>query len=177
VRRFTPVELAIGAAILGSLLAVAVPAFLRDLHASRFVEPTEGLERIGAAAVAYAVVNERFPESAPLTPAVPPRGKKEADPPGTWDGPTWKALAFRPSAEGVPHAYAFSFESTSGGSAFVAQARGDLDGDGVLSTFEIRGRAGHDGAPPANGAAPRATVAEGAGPMVLPGMYVEAELE
>ncbi|GAC1355765.1 MAG: hypothetical protein NVS3B10_09120 [Polyangiales bacterium] len=176
-RRFSPVELAIGAAIFGSLTAVAVPAFLRDFHASRFVEPTAGLERLGASAVAYAVVNERFPDSAPLTPAVPPRGKKEADPPGTWDGPTWKALAFRPSAEGVPHAYAFAFESTSGGTAFVAQARGDLDGDGVLSTFEIRGRSGHDGVTPASAAGPRAgAVAEGA-PTVLPGMYVEAELE
>jgi hypothetical protein len=161
VRRFSPVELAIGAALLGSLMAVAVPAFSRDLHASRFVEPTEGLARLGAAAVAYAEVNERFPDSAPLTPSTPPRGKTEADPPGTWDGPTWKALAFRPAAEGVPHAYSFSFDSTSGGSAFVAQARGDLDGDGILSTFEIKGRARHDGERPA----------------VLPGMYVEAELE
>jgi hypothetical protein len=166
VRRFTAVELAIGAALLGSLMAVAVPAFSRDLHASRFVEPTEGLARLGAAAVAYAETNERFPESAPLTPVAPPRGKKEADPPGTWDGPTWRALAFRPAAEGVPHAYAFSFESTSHGAAFVAQARGDLDGDGVLSTFEIRGRTGREGAAPAGGA-----------PAVLPGMYVEAELE
>ena len=163
-RRFTPVELAIGAAILGSLLAVAVPAFVHDLHASRFVEPTEGLERLGASAVAYAVTNGRFPDSAPLTPATPPRGKKEADPPGAWDGATWKALAFRPSPEGVPHAYSFSFESTAGGAAFVAQARGDLDGDGVLSTFETRGRNGHD------------AVAAG-GPAVVPGMYVESELE
>ncbi len=160
-RRLTPVELAIGAALLGSLMAVAVPAFLRDLHASRFVEPTEGLERLGASAVAYAIANERFPDSAPLTPSAVPRGKKEADPPGTWETPTWKALAFRPAAEGVPHAYAFSFESTSGGAAFVAQARGDLDGDGVLSTFEIRGRNAHESAPP----------------LVVPGMYVEAELE
>ena len=159
-RRFTAVELAIGAAILGSLLAVAVPTFVRDLHASRFVEPTEGLERLGASAVAYAVTNGRFPDSAALTPATPPRGKKEIDPPGAWDQPTWKALGFRPSAEGVPHAYAFSFESTANGAAFVAQARGDLDGDGVLSTFETRGRGGHD-----------ATPAE------VPGMYVEAELE
>lgn len=160
-RRFTAVELAIGAALFGSLMAVAVPAFSRDLHASRFVEPTEGLAHLGAAAVAYAVANERFPESAPLTPSAPPRGAKEVDPPGTWEGPTWKALAFRPSPEGAPHAYAFSFDSTSGGSAFVAQARGDLDGDGVLSTFEIRGRSAHDGV----------------APTVLPGMYVEAELE
>lgn len=174
-RRFTPVELAIGAALLGSLLAVAVPAFSRDLHASRFVEPTEGLARIGAAAVAYAETNRRFPESAPLTPTAPPRGKKEVDPPGTWDFPTWKALAFRPSAEGVPHAYAFSFESTAGGSAFVAQARGDLDGDGVLSTFEIRGRAGAGAADAAAAAA--SGTSEGDKPTVLPGMYVEAELE
>ena len=157
-RRFTAVELAIGVALLGSLMAVAVPAFSRDLHASRFVEPTEGLARLGASAVAYATTNGRFPDSVPLTPQAPPRGTREADQPGTWDGATWKALAFRPSGEGVPHAYAFSFESTSGGSAFVAQARGDLDGDGVLSTFEIRGRAAPE-------------------PAVLPGMYVEAELE
>ena len=161
-RRFTPVELAIGVAILGSLLAVAVPAFSRDLHASRFVEPTDGLARIGAAAIAYAEANQRFPESAPLTPSAPPRGGKEADPPGTWDGPTWKALSFRPSAEGVPHAYAFSFESGAGGNAFVAQARGDLDGDGVLSTFEIRGSTGRT---------------DGDKPALTPGMYVEAELE
>jgi type II secretory pathway pseudopilin PulG len=159
-RRFTPVELAVGVAILGSLLAVAVPAFSRDLHASRFVEPTEGLARIGTAAVAYAEANQRFPDSAPLTPAVPPRGTKDVDQPGTWDGPAWQALAFRPSPEGVPHAYSFSFESTSGGRAFVAQARGDLDGDGVLSTFEIRGNAR-----PGEKAA------------VAPGMYIEAELE
>jgi hypothetical protein len=161
VRRFTPVELAIGAALLGSLMAVAVPAFSRNLHASRFVEPTEGLARLGASAVAYATTNARFPESAPLTPSAPPRGKKEVDAPGTWDGVTWKALAFRPSPEGVPHAYSFSFDSTAGGTAFVAAARGDLDGDGVLSTFEIRGR----------------TATADGEPTVLPGMYVEAELE
>ena len=160
-RRFTPVELAVGVALVGSLLAVAVPAFLHELHASRFVEPTDGLSRMGTAAVAYAEANQRFPDSAPLTPAAPPRGTKDVDPAGMWEGPTWKALAFRPSAEGVPHAYAFSFESAGGGSTFVAQARGDLDGDGVLSTFEIRGDA--------HGADQK--------PGVLPGMYVEAELE
>lgn len=164
-RRFTPVELAIGVALLGSLMAVGVPAFSRDLHASRFVEPADGLIRLGASAVAYADATDGFPDSAPLTPAVPPRGVKSVDPPGTWDGPTWKALAFRASAEGVPHAYAFAFEST-GGRSFVAQARGDLDGDGILSTFEIRGAfPGTKGARTGE----KATVA--------PGMYVEAELE
>jgi hypothetical protein len=165
VRRFTPVELAVGVALTGSVLAVAIPAFLRDLHLARFVEPTEGLARIGAGAIAYAEVHGRFPESAPLTPEAPPRGTKEVDPPGTWDAPTWADLDFRPAPEGVPHAYSFSFEATAApngppGSAFIAQARGDLDGDGILSTFEIRGRVLPDQAP-----------------SLVPGMYVEAELE
>jgi len=159
VRRFTPVELAIGVALLGSLLAVAVPAFVREMHASRFVEPTDGLARLAASAVAYADENGgKLPASAPLTPASPPRGKKEADPPGTWEHPTWKAVAFRPAPDGVPHAYSFAFEAQPAG--FVAQARGDLDGDGVLSTFEVRGH-----------------VRPGEKAAVAPGMYVEAELE
>jgi len=158
VRRLSPVELAAAVAIVGAVLAVAVPAFVRELHGSRFVEPTEGLQRIGAGAIAYAEANGRFPDSAPLTPPVPPRGKKEVDPPGTWDTPAWKALGFRPVADGVPHAYSFSFEST--GDRFVAQAKGDLDGDGVPSTFEIRGYA-----------------KKGDKPTIAPGMVVDQELE
>jgi hypothetical protein len=159
-RRFTPIELALGVSLLGCIAAVAIPAFLREMHASRFVEPTEGLARMGASALTYAEGHGAFPESVALTPAAPPRGKKEADPPGTWDAPTWKALDFRASPEGVPHAYSFAFDNTTGGTGFVARARGDLDGDGVLSLFEVRGVA-----PP------------GGKPQLEPGMYIEAELE
>ncbi len=159
-RRFTPIELAIGVALGGSLLAVFVPAFAREVSASRFVESTDGLSRMSMSAFAYADTNGGFPESAPLTPALPPRGKKDVDPPGTWDGPTWKTLGFRASPEGVPHAYSFSFESVNRGGAFVAQARGDLDGDGILSTFEMRGDA-----QPTNGR------------HEPPHLYVEQELE
>jgi hypothetical protein len=158
VRRFTPIELALGVSLLGCIAAVAIPTFIREVHASRLVEPTDGLARLGAGAVAWAEAHGRFPDSAPLTPAAVPRGKKEVDPPGTWDGPTWKALEFRAAPENTPHAYSFAFEST--GTTFVARARGDLDGDGILSLFETRGR-----------------IAPGEGPRVDPGMYVEAELE
>jgi hypothetical protein len=157
-RRFTPIELAIGVALAGSVAAVAIPTFVREVHASRFAEPVDGLVRLGAAAVAHAETSQHFPESAELTPRTPPPGKKEVDPPGTWDAPTWRALDFRASPEGVPHAYSFELEST--GNTFIARARGDLDGDGLLSTFEIRGVA-----PP------------GEPPRVEPGMYVESELE
>jgi hypothetical protein len=44
-------------------------------------------------------------------------------------------------AETDPHGFSFEFESQLGEerSTFVARAHGDLDGDGVLSTFEITG--------------------------------------
>ncbi len=157
-RRFTPIELALGASLLGCVGAVAIPTFVREVHASRFVEPTEGLTRLQASALAYAEANGRFPDSAPLTPKAPPRGKKEADPPGTWDAPAWRALDFRAAPDGIPHAYAFAFDTSNG--TYVARARGDLDGDGVLSLFEVRGGFRPDGKPAAE-----------------PGMYVEAELE
>jgi hypothetical protein len=157
-RRFTPVELAIGVALLGSVAAVAVPTFAREFHSSRLVEATDGLARLGSGAVAHAVHHHAFPESAPLTPSTPPRGTKEEDPPGIWDTSTWTALDFRAAPEGTPHAYSFSFDSS--GTGFVARARGDLDGDGILSLFEIRGSA-----------------RPGEEPGVEPGMYIEAELE
>ena len=82
--------------------------------------------------------------------------------PGTWDSPTWTALGFRASPEGTPHAVAFAFEAQGPTRAtFVAQAHGDLDGNGVTSTFEIRGLATGD---------PASVVLQ-------PGMYVESEIE
>lgn len=157
-RSFTPIELAVGTALLGSVAAVALPTFIRELHASRFVEPTEALSRMSQNAVTYAEVNHRFSDSAPLTPDAPPRGSKIVTPADAWELPPWQALGFRPVGDGVPHAFAYAFDSDA--TSFVARAHGDLDGDGILSTFEVRGVA-PDGGPPA----------------LVPGMYVEAELE
>jgi hypothetical protein len=165
-RGATAVETALFFAIGGSVLAVAIPTFARELHASRFVEPVEGLGRISAA-IAYSQdrpTREAFPVTAPLTPSAPPRGVRTADPEGAWDTPSWRALKFRPVAEGVPHLFAFGFDSSLGParSAFVAHAHGDLDGDGVRSTFETRGHV---------------TSGDPAGATLDPGMYVEAEVE
>jgi hypothetical protein len=169
----TAVELAIGVSVIGSLLAVAVPTVLREIQASRFVEPTAGLAAIGAGAVAYSSgrpIGEAFPRGVGSTPAVPPRGRLEVDPPGTWADPTWRAIQFPVTgsgldfAGGVPHGFSFSFDSalSPGRSTFVATAHADLDGDGALSTFEIRGHA----APASAG-----------GAAVEPGMFVDSELE
>jgi hypothetical protein len=170
----TAMEVAIGFSIVGSVLAVALPALSRDLHWSRFAEPVAGLGAISEAAVAYAAplpVERAFPPSAAVTPSHPPRGVLAADPPGTWQSPTWVALHFppprsvaRPFADGEPHAFAFGFDSSlsRARSAFVAHAHADLDGDGAVSTFEVRG---HDAA------------GDPAGPTVEPGMFVENRIE
>ena len=154
-------EAGIGVAVLGSVLAVAVPTFVRNMSSSRLVEATSGLARIDEHALAYAsgrACADAFPTSAPLTPAIVPRGKAAVDAdPNAWEHPTWKALDFRPVAPNVAHSYAFAFDQKPG--SFIAHAHGDLDGNGTTSTFETHGKCGADGA------------------SIAPGMYVEAEYE
>jgi hypothetical protein len=146
-------------AVVGSVFAVAVPEFIRGLQASRLAEPVDGLKRMAVAAVSLASSGGGFPPSAPLTPAEVPRGTSAEDPPGAWDHPTWRALSF---GFDHPHAFSFAFESTQGPggqSRFRAVAQGDLDGDGVTSTFEVKGEADPSGA------------------RLVPGMNVDREVE
>ena len=140
-RALTPLELAAAVSLAGTIAATMIPTFLRNLHASRLSEPVEGLKRIAAHATLRAAglpPESAYPASAPFTPTVTPRGELVLDPPGTWDSPTWRTLDF---AFDAPHAYSFSFESndTDTRSTFIARARGDLDGDGVTSSFAIAG--------------------------------------
>lgn len=158
----TALEVAAGIAIGGSLLAVAVPTFARNLHASRTSEAVGGVGDIAKGALTYAGKKgppECFPPSAPLTPAEVPRADRIIDPPGTWDHMTWHALGF---SVAYAHHYAFAFDSVQDPAigSFVARAHGDLDGDGERSTFELRGRC---------------TASERA--MLVPGLYVDREVE
>jgi len=148
-RSLTPVEAALAFAIGGSVLAVSVPPFLRNLHASRLTEPLEGLQRLaGRAAVLAdsAPLSQAYPPSVGLTPAQVPRGELVTDPPGTWSHPSWRLLDF---AIETPHAFSFEWSSSSAPaeSKFTATAHGDLDGDGVQSTFQISGSVRAGGAP------------------------------
>lgn len=143
---------------------VAIPSFIQNLSASKLSEPIDGLDRLVTNAVAYARPRPQpisFPPSAPLTPAEVPRGEPAEDPPNAWEHLTWKSLDFRFDAE---HAFAFEFESAldpnTGVMRFVATAHGDLDGDGLISTFEVRGER-----------------VPGQEARVLPGMFVDREVE
>ena len=140
-RALTPLELAVAVSLTGTVAATMIPTFLRNVHASRLSEPVEGLKRIAAHATLRAAglpSESAYPDSAPFTPAVTPRGELVLDAPGTWDTPTWRTLDF---AFDAPHAYSFAFESSNSDSrsTFTARARGDLDGDGVTSSFSISG--------------------------------------
>lgn len=163
-RARTATEIAAILSIGACLVAIFVPAFLRNLSFSKQSEAVDGLNTMVSNAIGYAQgrpQNISFPPSAPLTPSEVPRGQPADDPPDAWQHLTWKSLNFGFKA---PHYFAFKFDSaldpTTGVMRFVATAHGDLDGDGVLSTFEVRGER-----------------APGAEPRVIPGMFVDREVE
>ncbi len=141
-RKLTALEVVLAIAVGGSILAATIPVFVRNVHASRLAEPLQGLEQLTARATALAMQRETsraYPESVGLTPEHVPAGVRVTDPPGTWEHSTWRRLDFRFT---TPHAFSFSFQSQNAPerSWFVARAHGDLDGDGVFSTFERGGQ-------------------------------------
>jgi hypothetical protein len=126
---------------IGVALSSFLPTFIRDLHASRLTEAIDNVSAISKSAIAYSEGRDlagSFPAPAPLTPAEVPRGVVVTDPQGTWDHPSWKALSFEVL---VPHRFSYSFDVTVDPAriSFSAQAHGDLNGDGLTSTFEVRG--------------------------------------
>jgi hypothetical protein len=88
------------------------------------------------------ILPKQFPVTTPLTPAAPacigyvpvPHHFTDAD----WSHPTWVALGFRPEA---PSYFQFEFisDGIGRGSHFTVRAVGDLDCDGMTTTFELPG--------------------------------------
>lgn len=142
-------QLALVGAVLSLLVAVTAPALTERLRNARTTEAATQLSLLYRGTLAYWYAGagripdpERtFPESAPLTPAEPPRGAAAEYAEAQWSSATWRAVRFAPTGR---HYFAYELESTGVGSAsaFTARALGDLDGDGERSTFERAGRAG-----------------------------------
>ena len=89
--------------------------------------------------IAPVVPPRQFPIGAPRTPPAVPAGRRTVDVRGTWQHPTWQALDY--TIDG-PHYFAYEYDSAGvgAGASFTARAFGDLDGNGVFSTYE---RAAH----------------------------------
>ena len=162
----TLIEVALFLCLLGVVSAVSVPTFLRALRTSKMAEAPLELSRIYAAVAAYYATPQPassasapradadtsggrlrcLPEAAGPTPSQPSKDPTQIafaadDTPGA---PTWRAIAYQPSA---PIRYRYSLlpgdagcgnlaEDSHGQAVLSLRAEGDLDGDGVLSQFE-----------------------------------------
>lgn len=136
-------------AILGALAAIAIPAFSTYLRRSRAAEATELLKSIFTLAAAYyqperglAGINGSLRNACVVDTAdngVVPSPTKQA---GNYADPAWEALDF---AMGYSY-FRFEVETVGGPRCGVPhsttplyyfRARGDLDGDGLMSMYEL----------------------------------------
>jgi type IV pilus assembly protein PilA len=149
---FTLIELMIVVAIIGILAAVAIPAFMKYIRRSKTSEATMNIRKLFDSSVSYYTAEysertgEKLPRQFPDTVAATPgdwaaqtcnggSSEKYSPDPQTWSPPTWQALNF---AVDDPFYYQYEYlsDGTGADSQFTARANGNLNCDGVLSTFE-----------------------------------------
>jgi type IV pilus assembly protein PilA len=131
---FTLVELMIVVAIIGILAAIAIPNFLNFRLKAKTSEAKSNLGAIRSTEVAYFAEWNIYIDNQALVPndrtAAGTRAQKAA-----WTTTSkFSILGFAP--EGNVY-YSYSLDDTAEASAFTANAVGDLDDDGVLSTYSV----------------------------------------
>lgn len=159
----------LGIFVLGIFAAIAIPAFTKYMRRSKTAEARVNLARIFDGASSYYSDHGKCPDydgpqgQAGVTPPLSVNcnrgqagrcsaGGSDAGgyPQTAWtDNPVWSALGFEAS-KGHYFRYNFRWTEKDGGCQFTAQAFGDLDDDGMYSTFERSGAADVNGV---NGAA------------------------
>jgi type IV pilus assembly protein PilA len=147
VRGFTLIELMIVVAIVGVLAVLATYGVRKYIANAKSAEATNGLGQVAAnASMTYAVQLRLCKSASASVPATigAVAGKKYQSTASEWNvdsngGSGFACLRFTMDA---PQYYQYGYVSPATGQvgdSFVATANGDLDGDGIESTFQIMG--------------------------------------
>lgn len=136
-------------AIIGVLASVAIPAFMKYIRRSKTVEATMNIRKLFDSSVSYyeeehaarngQILRRQFPVTVASTPPVKAcdgNSSRKIEPNAdAWNAGTWQALNF--SVED-PHYFQYSYVGEGFGQPahFTARATGDLNCDGLSSTFE-----------------------------------------
>lgn len=146
------------------MLAIFVPTFLRRVRTNKISEAAALLQVMSQRASAYydtswsSLQHRCLPPGAGPTPEAPTVDSKDVDffSPEAAGHVTWEALDFQPdqpvrfSYRYAPERYGCGLGTASEPSFVVFRAEGDLDGDGVRSTFERRATIDREGLTPAD---------------------------
>ncbi len=132
---FTLIELMILVVIMGVLAAIAVPAFTRYVRRSKTSEALGNIQKIMQGEVTYYQASlERGGTSflsCAYTPSTPPSATKYPANVSRWTSdPNWTAVGFS-----LSDAHYYQYYTLGDGVSVGAAALGDLDGDGIQSTF------------------------------------------
>ncbi|MSP92467.1 MAG: type II secretion system protein [Myxococcales bacterium] len=153
---FTLIELMVVVAIIAILAVVAVPQFTKYMRAAKAAEATEMLDLTKKGAAIYygvphteASAGTKLACQFPATVAITPAGmnccidQNDSDhddrcdsAPGKWKNSTWAALHFQLTDQ---HYFQYQFQSSGilTAARATAGAYGDLDCDGLRSTYEL----------------------------------------
>jgi hypothetical protein len=141
------------ASVAGILAAVAIPAFMRYQRRGKTVEATMNLRKLFDSEVMYyeaehvdskgRLLPKSFAAAADWTPTTrccEQLGGKCAPDPKLWEGEPWRSLEFS-----IDDPFNYQYRVVKKADGFVVEARGDLDCDGVFSTFRREGHLDQQG--------------------------------
>ena len=114
------------------LAAIAIPSFMKFQARSKASEARVNVKAIYVGVLADHADKSEWPGSVPMTPSVIPCGKTAVAAPD--ELAAWRQIGWAPEG---PSRYAYAYTRTPDGSGFLIEARGDLNCNGVTSSFKM----------------------------------------